>query len=128
MNINNKGIAHIPYGWGDMPNPDFRVKYLINIPPSLKAIFPCQGMRCDFRYDGKEVNYMIWPELLDEKFNVILDKSIRAKNEGFANMWIFSNKEKHIRLIKEGAVGWWVIGSIPFARVEITEIFNPIFK
>lgn len=44
------------------------------------------------------MNYMIWPELLDEKFNVILDKSIRAKNEGFANMWIFSNKEKHIRL------------------------------
>lgn len=43
MNINKKGIAHIPYGWEDMPNPDFRVKYLINIPSITKRYISLSG-------------------------------------------------------------------------------------
>ncbi len=121
--MHNQSSVHHPYGWLDRPEPDFQVEYVLNISPRLQGVKPFQGMRCDFRYEGENVNYMIYPEILDDNGNIILDKETPIKNKGVANMWIFGDKKYHEERIKEGINGFWMIGSEILANVKIIKLF-----
>lgn len=123
--------VHIPYENTTGRKPDFEVQYNLNISPDLVGVNPAQGMRCDFLYDGDDPKidciYQIWPELLDEKGDVILDKSIPITPMGMATMWIGSQemREKiHQKRIKVGVNGYWVIGSQRLAKVTVTKIIG----
>jgi hypothetical protein len=122
---------HTPYFEKTGRLPDFEVEYEFDIDPELGLIKPAQGMRCDFLYEGDDPSidgiHMIWPELLDQDGNVILDKNIEPPKLGKATMWIGipETKEKiHRARIKVGTKGYWVIGSKVLAKVRVTKIIG----
>ncbi|WP_444906018.1 hypothetical protein ACJJIR_15460 [Microbulbifer sp. SSSA008] len=120
--------AHIPYEERSGRNPDFVVKYKIDLSEENKNVKPGQGMRVDFLYDGDDPQvegiHMIWPEILDEDGRVIRDTTPgNIPNEGFANMWILSEerREYHHKRLKNGTKGtWWRGGRI--ANVTVVQI------
>jgi len=94
---------------------------------------PVQGYRSDFMYSGDEDKkqlWMIWPEFLDEKNNVILDKSVRVSNSGKAKMWIINeaNHELHKSRIKIGLKGYFMEGPRKVAECEVIQIVNLSLK
>ncbi|WP_444957074.1 hypothetical protein [Microbulbifer sp. ZKSA002] len=120
--------VHIPYEERSGRNPDFVVKYKIDLSEENKNAKPGQGMRVDFLYDGDDPQvegiHMIWPEILDEDGRVIRDTTPgNIPNEGFANMWILSEerREYHHKRLKIGTKGtWWRGGRI--ANVTVVQI------
>lgn len=126
-----KRDVHKLYSENLKREPDFEVEYEIDIPDSLEGINPTQGMRCDFLYgdDDPEIDgiHMIYPEILDDKGNVILDKSISIPPKGKAWMWILffdERAEYHQKRIKVGVKGHWVIGSNKFANVTVSKVLG----
>lgn len=120
--------SHIPYEKYLKRNPDFIVKYQMDLDEALSACKPIQGMRVDFLYHGDDIEndgvYMIWPEILDENGMVQLNNTPGEINQsGFANMWIVNDefREYHKTRIKIGTRGqWWRGGRI--ARVEVVKV------
>lgn len=103
--------------------PDFQVEYFLDRSPELEMVIVTQGIRCDFRYEGEMVNYMIYPEFLDVNGLVILDKKTEVPKFGVANMWIFGDKSLHTHKLSIGVKGCWVVGSFILARVTVIKIF-----
>lgn len=110
--------THIPYEETSGLMPDFEVEYEFNIDTELRGIKPGQGMRCDFLYEGDDPSidgiHMIWPQLLDERGDVITDKRVIPSEKGRATMWIGlhdSRQNVHRNRIKAGVTGSWVVGS-----------------
>jgi len=105
--------------------PDFIVEYEWCTDTEVKRY---QGLRSDFRYEieGKEddFNCMIWPEFLDEKGHIILDKDIEFKEQGYANMWVMLEEQRgvHKNRIKEGVDGYMVAGSAKIAKVKVIQV------
>lgn len=123
--------VHTPYSEAMGKQPDFEVEYVFDIDPELEEVKPSQGMRCDFLYDGDDPKldgiHMIWPELLDEYGDVILDKRVIPSSSGKATMWIglHESREKvHQKRIKIGTKGYWVIGSKKLAKVTVSKILG----
>ncbi len=120
--------VHVPYEESSNTKPDFEVRYSLISKESLGIIYPAQGMRCDFLYENDDPKidgiYMIWPELLDEDGEVILDKCAPAAQSGRATMWITLDKNLHRKRIKIGTKGHWVAGSMNLACVEVTKILG----
>ncbi|WP_445363628.1 hypothetical protein ACJJIQ_02695 [Microbulbifer sp. ANSA003] len=120
--------VHIPYEERSGRNPDFVVKYKIDLSEENKNAKPGQGMRVDFLYNGDDPQvegiHMIWPEILDEDGRVIRDTTPgNIPNEGFANMWILNEerREHHHKRLKIGTKGtWWRGGRI--ANVTVVQI------
>lgn len=118
---------HTPYQERLKRSPDFIVEYEIDFGDELKGVKPGQGMRVDFLYEGDnpqvEGVHMIWPELLDENGDVILDTTPgNISKRGRANMWIVDETRRpyHAERIKVGAKGtWWRGGRI--ARVTVID-------
>ncbi|MCW8857987.1 MAG: hypothetical protein OQJ95_11535 [Kangiella sp.] len=109
--------------------PDFVVEYEIDLCEELKEIKLEQGMRIDFLYDGDDPQvegvHMIWPELLDEKNEIVLEvtQSNIAK-QGKANMWVVDEARRpyHAKRIKIGTKGiWWRGGRIAYVTVVNNE-------
>ena len=124
-------LVHVPYCERSGEAPDFEVDYCLSIDDSLKVVFPSQGMRCDFLCAGVEPKtdriHIIWPEILDEHRNVILDKSKRIPNMGKAFMWIGdpdARENVHKKRIKVGTKGRWVVGSKTLANVVVTKLIR----
>lgn len=92
-----------------------------------------QGYRSDFMYSGDEKarqQWMIWPEFLDDKDNVILDKSLQVPTSGKANMWILNDTltELHKGRIKIGLKAFFMEGQYIVAECEVIQIVNPNLK
>jgi len=120
---------HIPYQQNLNREPDFIVEYQLDPCDELKSAKPGQGMRLDFLYDGEDPEldgiHMIWPELLDEDGNVILDKTPgEMETKGKANMWIVNEERREIHKdrINIGTKGYWVRGPFKMASVTVTQI------
>lgn len=119
---------HIPYEKTTGREPDFIVEYEIDLDDALKASEPSQGMRVDFLYDGDDPKtdgvFMIWPEILDDNGEVILDtSSSKFPKKGSANMWVLNREmmEYHQNRLEIGTKGsWWRGGRI--AHVTVIEI------
>ena len=118
---------HTPYQERLKRSPDFVVEYEIDLCDELRGTKPGQGMRVDFLYEGDnpaiEGVHMIWPEILDENGNVILDTTLgNIAERGKANMWVFDEARRpyHAKRIKVGTKGtWWRGGRI--ARVTVID-------
>lgn len=118
---------HTPYQDRLKRNPDFVVEYEIDLCDELKDAKPGQAMRVDFLYEGDnpevEGVHMIWPELLDEHGNIILDATPgKIAKRGNANMWVVDETRRpyHAERIKVGTKGvWWRGGRI--ARVTVID-------
>lgn len=122
---------HKPYAESTGMLPDFEVEYELDIDPELSSVKPCQGMRCDFLYEGDDPAtngiHMIWPEILNDEGGVILDKRIAIPHSGRATMWIGQHESRvtvHRNRIRVGVKGYWVIGSKKLAKVEVTKIIG----
>ena len=106
---------------------DFLVSYCIKSDEALKEVFPNQGMRCDFSFDRGKTVYMIYPEILDNEGNVILDKNQRIEDSGIAGMWIVLELEKYVKPLKNqlyiGQTAFWRIGGSVLAEVVVVDIF-----
>lgn len=120
--------VHTPYAETMKKVPDFEVSY--EILPDIHDRFN-QGARCDFLYEGdhpwEDGIHMIWPEFLDDKGNVILDKTIQPQKKGHATMWILSHDSRvkfHRARLKVGTKGHWVTGSRKIAKVTVTKILG----
>lgn len=119
---------HTPYQERLKRGPDFVVEYEIDLCGDLKDAKPDQGMRVDFLYEGDnpqvEGVHMIWPELLDENGDVILDTTPGdIAKRGKANMWVVDEARRpyHAGRIKIGTKGtWWRGGRI--ARVTVIDV------
>lgn len=118
---------HTPYQERLKRSPDFVVEYEIDLCDELKGAKPGQGMRVDFLYeeDNPQVEgvYMIWPELLNEDGDVILDATPgNIAKRGKANMWVVDETRRpyHAGRIEVGTKGtWWRGGRI--ARVTVID-------
>ena len=124
-------LVHIPYASATGKPPDFEVEYEICINPEVEEIHFTQGARCDFLYEGDDPAidgiHMIWPEFLDKKGQVILDKKKQLDMAGRATMWILMDEMResvHQKRIKVGAKGYWVVGSKKVAKVVVTKIIG----
>ncbi|MDO6526753.1 hypothetical protein Q4519_13765 [Motilimonas sp. 1_MG-2023] len=103
------------------------MEYEIDLCDELKGAKPAQGMRVDFLYEGDnpqvEGVHMIWPELLDENCDVILDTTPGyIAKRGKANMWVVDETRRpyHAERIKVGSKGtWWRGGRI--ARLTVID-------
>lgn len=122
---------HTPYFKTTKRQPDFEVAYRLDPDPELNKVIVRQGIRCDFLYEGddpeKDGIFMIWPELLNESGDVILDKRVIPDESGKAIMWIGNpetKKEIHRNRIKIGTQGYWVIGNKKLAKVRVTKILS----
>jgi hypothetical protein len=122
---------HVPYSEVLSRRADFEVEYVLDIAEELKGVRPAQGMRCDFMYEEDDKNggtvYMIWPELMDDNNQVILDKRVAPAQSGKATMWILRHEARedvHRNRIKIGVKGYWVVGSYRLARVMVTKILG----
>lgn len=120
---------HKPYQERLNREPDFVVEYVLDLCDELKDAKPSQGMRVDFLYDGddpqKEGVHMIWPELLDELGNVVIDTTPgNMSKQGKANMWVVDETRRpiHAKRIKVGTQGYWVRGSMKLANVTVVKI------
>ena len=106
---------------------DFLVSYRIKPDEALKAVIAHQGMRCDFSFDRGKTVYMIYPEILDNEGEVILDKNQRIKDSGTAKMWIVLESEKYVEPLKNqlyiGQTAFWRIGGSVLAEVVVVDIF-----
>lgn len=87
---------------------------------------PIQGYRSDFRYEDESNNkcWMIHPEFLDEKGNVILDRNILMSQTGQAKMWILNDqlRDFHKSKIKIGTKGFFVEGHHKTAICEVIDL------
>lgn len=122
---------HTPYVESSGRLPDFEVSYEVNIDPALSGLKLSQGMRCDYLYEGDDSKedgiHMIWPEILDDAGEVILNRSLPLKRKGHATMWIGMHESRvniHRQRLKIGTKGYWVIGSKSIANVEVTKILG----
>jgi len=86
---------------------------------------PFQGYRCDWAYDGDDIEktgiYMIWPEFENESSEVIPEKQTVLPN-GTARMWIVSpelREEIHRPRIKVGVKGYFMEGGKKVAEAEV---------
>jgi hypothetical protein len=89
---------------------------------------PFQGYRCDWAYDGDDIEktgiYMIWPEFENESSGVILEKQI-VPPDGTARMWIVSpelREEIHRARIKVGVKGYFMEGGKKVAEAEVISL------
>lgn len=119
---------HVPYQANLKRSPDFIVSYEIDLCKELKGALPGQGMRIDFLYEGddplKDGVHMIWPEILNTKGQVILDKTPgRIDQCGYANMWILdeSRRDYHRGRLQPGTKGIWYRGG-RIAFVEVVQL------
>ena len=119
---------HTPYQDRLNRDPDFVVEYELDPFEELKESKPGQGMRVDFLYEedsGSSDVYMIWPEILDNSGNIVIDLTpgIMAP-KGKANMWVVNDKFRpyHAERIAVGIKGYWVRGSFRLAKVTVIEI------
>lgn len=118
---------HTPYQERLKRPPDFVVEYEVDLCDELKDAKPGQGMRVDFLYEGDDPEvegvHMVWPELLDENGEVILDAAPSGiAKRGRANMWVVDEAQRtyHAGRIKPGTKGlWWRGGRI--ARVTVID-------
>jgi hypothetical protein len=108
---------------------DFRVKYKwIESERAEIRQSPFQFMRCDFAYEGDDVTqsgvYMILPEFENaEGKSPGKDELIPA--EGVASMWIMNEelrKTIHRERIQPGVQGYFMVGRICIAKVEVIEL------
>ncbi|AZZ98883.1 hypothetical protein [Pseudoalteromonas sp. R3] len=120
---------HSPYEDIQNRQPDFIVRYEIDLCDDIKNAKPHQDMRTDFLYHGDDPEvdgiYMIWPELLDENGQVIEDTTPgSAPLKGTANMWILSDemREFHRNRLKVGTKGYWVQGKYRVANVIVIKL------
>jgi len=118
-------MEHEPYRNNFKRETDFIVEYEWCSSTSVK---PFQGMRSDYLYagNGKEDDFicMIWPEFLDEKGRVILNKENELNKKGYANMWVMMDERRpyHKERIKEGIVGYMVGGSLKIAKTVVIQV------
>ncbi|CAG5080939.1 hypothetical protein [Parvicella tangerina] len=108
---------------------DFVVKYrFFSIEEGGRNNTPMQGYRSDFWYkcDDQKPNqlYMIWPEFLDDKGNLIMNKEIPVPKSGTANMWVINPQFRpfHKSKIHEGLVGYFMEGSCKVAICEVISV------
>ena len=122
---------YVPYEKRLKRNPDFVVEYEIDLEKGLENAKPGQGMRVDFLYDGDDPKtdgvHMIWPEILDNDGQVLLDSTPGNINRtGYANMWVVMDerREYHHKRLKIGTKGtWWRGGRVAYVKVvQINEI------
>ena len=120
---------HTPYQKRLKRSPDFIVEYVIAPEKELGGGKPTQGMRLDFLYSGDDPAvdgiHMIWPEILNEKGEVLLDTTPGIVSiKGKANMWVVDEtfRSNHSMRLKVGTKGYWVRGSLRVARVTVLEI------
>lgn len=126
---------HTPYEQARNRDCDFIVQYRFFSPEEggRPTGNPMQGYRSDFMYSGDEKarqQWMIWPEFLDDKDNVILDKSLQVPTSGKANMWILNDTltELHKGQIKIELKAFFMEGQYIVAECEVIQIVNPNLK
>ena len=118
-------MEHEPYKIKFNREPDFIVEYEWCSDTYVKRY---QGMRSDYLYteNEKEDDFicMIWPEFLDEKGRVILNKETELDKKGYANMWVMMDERRpyHKQRIKEGVVGYMVGGSEKIAKTVVIQV------
>ena len=121
---------HISYEKAKNRECDFIVQYrFFSEEEGGRKINPGQGYRSDFMYaeDEKFIKlFMIWPEFLDNKNNVILNKAIHVSTCGRAKMWMVTeaNYELHKSRIKIGLKGYFMEGPRKVAECEVVEILR----
>jgi hypothetical protein len=109
---------------------DFNVTYrFYSVEEGGRSILPAQGYRCDFSYQGDDIEvtgiYMIHPEFEDNEGNLILDNSISVNKIGTARMWILipeMREEAHKHRIKVGTKGYFMEGPRRVGEVEVIKI------
>lgn len=126
---------HISYEFIRQRPCDFIVKYKFYTKKEVgrKTGEPFQGYRSDFMYFEDEVEntiesqmWMIHPEFMDFKGDIILDKTIPVPQIGKAKMWILNEKllDIHKKRIKIGQKGFFMEGPVKTAECEVIEIVN----
>ena len=118
---------HTPYEVVRKHPEDFRVEYeFIKHPDGSFIQRPFQGMRCDFSYEGDDIeNYMIHPEFEDENGSVITNLDAEIQEKGIAKMWVLipEMREKiHRTKAFEGAICYFKVGAKIIAKAKIIEI------
>lgn len=109
---------------------DFKISYRFYLPDEGgRRLLPYQGYRCDFAYDGDDINktgiFMIHPEFEDENGLVILNNQISVSQIGTARMWILipeMRREVHIHRIKGGIKGYFMEGNRRVGEVIVIEV------
>ncbi|WBX77959.1 hypothetical protein PG911_06805 [Tenacibaculum ovolyticum] len=88
---------------------DFEVEYqILTESEGGRKTLPYQGIRWDFWYDYNGIHeghlFMIWPEFLNDKGNVITQKNTPVSSSGRARMWIINDglRKYHQDKIKIG--------------------------
>lgn len=93
---------------------DFVVEYrfLTAEEGGRRSVPPFQGIRSDFSYQHDDKVYMIWPEFLDDKGELILETDKRVPSSGTARMWIINDQMRafHQKNIKVGLTGYFIEG------------------
>jgi hypothetical protein len=94
-----------------------------------RKTLPTQGYRCDFSYDGDDINnvgiFCIHPEFEDEKGNIITDINMEVSPHGTARMWILfpeMRQQVHRDRIKVGIKGYFMEGSRKVGEAEVIRI------
>lgn len=121
---------HKPYESHRHQPEDFKVLYrFLKNEDGTYIQKPFQGMRCDFAYDGDDVEetgiYMIWPEFENDLGEVITNKSTNINETGVARMWIAvpeMREQIHKSKAAIGTKGHFMVGGKQIAHAEIIEI------
>jgi hypothetical protein len=108
---------------------DFKVHYKFrSFEEGGRKNLPFQGIHSDFTYedDDDERQYIIHPEFLDAKGNLILDNTQPVPAEGTALMWIILPEKRkiHKNKLKVGTRGFFREGSLYTADCEVIEIIG----
>ncbi|WP_316793743.1 hypothetical protein [Pedobacter frigoris] len=123
---------HTPYQNRLGHEADFKVKYRFYLAEEGgRKYTPHQGYRSDFWYyhpshDGTNQFFMIWPEFLDERGNVILEEQGSVPLSGIAQMWIINSETRnyHNDKIVLGLKGYFMEVPRRVAECEVIEIGN----
>jgi hypothetical protein len=89
---------------------------------------PHQSYRSDFWYehDNHDMNgiFMIWPEFLDGKGDLIMNTDKKVPETGTARMWIINDQMRkyHQDRVAVGLTGYFMEGSKRVAVCTVTEI------
>ena len=109
---------------------DFKIRYrFFNKQEGGRVLSPNQGYRCDFSYEGDDIQktgvFMIWPEFEDESGHLVRpERPVLAK--GIARMRIVNPAQRgyHQKRIKVGVIGYLMEGSRKVAECEVTEVID----
>ncbi len=109
--------------------PDFLVNYRILTEAEGGRISPVyQGIRWDLWYKVSDIEgnylFMVWPEFLDEKGDVVIQRHSPVPNIGMAQLWIINENMRyyHQQRIVEGMQGFACEGARRVAEYRVTKV------